>query len=122
MNRLGQKAVVDEEVLFDRQRVVARLQVASAVALDAWPQGQVLRTCRGADGISLHEPRPRQGGLERAGRGQAAGHRLSPELKGQIFSLATWIDGYTDKVLKGEANEIAPLVSVNDTIMQGLAA
>ena len=49
-------------------------------------------------------------------------NRLSPELKGQIFSLATWIDGYTDKVLKGEANEIAPLVSVNDTIMQGLAA
>lgn len=49
-------------------------------------------------------------------------NRLTPELKGQIFSLATWIDGYTDKVLKGEAREVTPLIEVNDTIMQGLAA
>jgi|SRR5688572_28246793 flagellar biosynthesis regulator FlaF len=49
-------------------------------------------------------------------------NRLTPELKGQIFSLASWIESYTDKVLKGEAREVTPLIAVNDTVMQGLAA
>jgi flagellar biosynthesis regulator FlaF len=52
----------------------------------------------------------------------AADNRLTSDLKGQIFALATWVEGYTDKVLAGQARELSPLISVNDTIMQGLAA
>jgi hypothetical protein len=37
------EAVVDEEILFNRQRLVARLEVARTIALDARPQRQVLR-------------------------------------------------------------------------------
>ena len=48
-------------------------------------------------------------------------NRLTADVKGQIFTLATWVEGYTDRVLKGESREILPLISVNDTIMAGLA-
>ncbi len=49
-------------------------------------------------------------------------NRLTPDLKGQILQLATWVEGYTDKVLSGQAREVTPLIAVNTTIMQGLAA
>jgi len=48
-------------------------------------------------------------------------NELTEDLKGQIFSLATWVEGYTDKVLNGE-KEIGALISINNTIMEGLAA
>ena len=48
-------------------------------------------------------------------------NKLTTDLKGQIFTLASWVEGYTDKVLRGDANEIRPLISVNATIMAGLA-
>lgn len=48
-------------------------------------------------------------------------NRLTPDLKGQIFSLATWVEGYTAKVLRGE-KDMGALISINTTIMEGLAA
>ena len=48
-------------------------------------------------------------------------NKLTEDLKGQIFTLASWVEGYTDKVLRGDASEIRPLISVNATIMAGLA-
>ena len=51
----------------------------------------------------------------------AEDNRLTNELKGQLVSLATWVERYTDRVLRGEAKGIAPLISVNDTIMSGMA-
>ncbi len=71
------ETVVDEEVLFDRQRRVEPLEVAGAIALDAMAQREVLRACRRADRIGLHEPealerRGQAGGSELAGDGQPA--------------------------------------------------
>ncbi len=48
-------------------------------------------------------------------------NKLTNDLKGQILTLATWVEGYTDKLLRGDAQEIRPLISVNSTIMSGLA-
>jgi flagellar protein FlaF len=47
-------------------------------------------------------------------------NQLPQDLKGQIFSLANWVDGYTAKVLEGEG-ELEALISVNNSIMEGLA-
>ena len=44
---------------------------------------------------------------------------LPDSLKSQLISLATWVDGYTAKVLEGEG-ELEALISVNNTIMEGL--
>ena len=48
-------------------------------------------------------------------------NRLTIDVKGQIVTLATWVEGYTDRVLRGESAEIRPLISINDTVMEGLA-
>ena len=45
---------------------------------------------------------------------------LPDSLKSQLISLATWVEGYTAKVIRGEA-EVEALISVNQTIMEGLA-
>ena len=45
---------------------------------------------------------------------------LPDSLKSQLISLANWVDGYTAKVLEGEG-EVEALISVNTTIMEGLA-
>lgn len=50
----------------------------------------------------------------------AAENRLPTDLKGQIFSLASWVEEYTHKVLRGE-KQMAPLISINNTIRSGLA-
>ena len=47
-------------------------------------------------------------------------NKLTADVKGQIFTLASWIEGYTDKVMRGDADEIRPLISINATIMAGL--
>ena len=55
------EAVVDEEVLLDRQLRIAALEVTGTVVDDAMAQRQVLRACRRADGIGLHEAELRDG-------------------------------------------------------------
>ena len=52
----GQKSVVDEVILFQREAAVASREVAGAIAGHALTQGEVLRTSRRADRIRLHEP------------------------------------------------------------------
>jgi flagellar protein FlaF len=47
-------------------------------------------------------------------------NRLGDELKAQLISLSIWVDKHSSKVLRGEA-EIEPLISVNRSIMEGLA-
>ena len=44
---------------------------------------------------------------------------LPESLKTQLISLATWVEGYTTKILEGEG-ELDALISVNTTIMEGL--
>lgn len=45
---------------------------------------------------------------------------LPDSLKNQLITLANWVDGYTAKVIEGEG-ELDALISVNQTIMEGLA-
>lgn len=45
---------------------------------------------------------------------------LPEVLKDQLISLAHWVDGYTAKIIEGEG-EVEALISVNQTIMEGLA-
>ena len=80
LHRPCHEAVVDEEVLFDRQRLIPRLEVAGAVALDARPQRQVLGAGRGADGIGLHEAEPIERVFERGRRKQAAADGKAPQI------------------------------------------
>ena len=42
------------------------------------------------------------------------------ELKAQLISLAIWVDKHSQKAMRGEAR-LAPLISVNRSIMEGLA-
>jgi flagellar biosynthesis activator protein FlaF len=51
----------------------------------------------------------------------AEGNKLPDALKAQLISLAMWVDRYTVKVMKRGA-PVSPLISVNRTIMEGLAA
>ena len=45
---------------------------------------------------------------------------LPEELKSQLISLASWVHSYTDSVIEGEG-ELEALISINRTIMEGLA-
>jgi len=45
---------------------------------------------------------------------------LPDPLKNQLITMANWVDGYTAKVMQGEG-ELAALITVNQTIMEGLA-
>lgn len=46
---------------------------------------------------------------------------LPDEIRAGIISLAIWVDKHSRKVLRGEG-EIEPLIEVNRSIMEGLAA
>ena len=46
---------------------------------------------------------------------------LPDETRAGIISLAIWVDKHSRKVLKGEA-EVSPLIDINRSIMEGLAA
>ena len=46
---------------------------------------------------------------------------LPDDLKAKIISLAIWVDKHSAKVTRGEA-KIQPLITVNQAIMEGLAA
>jgi flagellar protein FlaF len=48
-------------------------------------------------------------------------NRLPLALRGQIISLAIWVARYSGEVLRNGA-EIEPLIDVNRTMMEGLAA
>jgi hypothetical protein len=58
---------------------VLPLEITGAIACDARPQCQVLRTSRRPDGIGLHEPQRRDRTPERRRRKQAARHGKPPE-------------------------------------------
>lgn len=49
------------------------------------------------------------------------GNRLPENLRAGIISLSIWVDKHSRRVLKGEA-DIKPLIDVNRSIMEGLAA
>jgi len=46
---------------------------------------------------------------------------LNEQTRAGIISLAIWVDKHSRKVLRGEG-EVGPLIEVNRTIMEGLAA
>jgi flagellar protein FlaF len=48
-------------------------------------------------------------------------NRLPQTLRGQIISLAMWVARYSSQVLR-EGAEIDPLIDINRTMMEGLAA
>src|SRR6187551_2745577 len=72
------EAIVDEEVLLDRQARIATLEVTGAVVGDSVAKRQVLRSRGSADGIGLNKaelrncPAKRRRLEERAGDGVAA--------------------------------------------------
>jgi flagellar protein FlaF len=47
------------------------------------------------------------------------GNSLPKELKGQLLSIALWVARYSGPAMRGEA-ELAPLITVNKQIMEGL--
>ncbi|MGD9967277.1 MAG: flagellar biosynthesis regulator FlaF [Hyphomonadaceae bacterium] len=51
----------------------------------------------------------------------AAENQLPPALRGQIISLALWVARYSSEVLRDGA-ELDPLIDINRTMMEGLAA
>jgi flagellar protein FlaF len=48
-------------------------------------------------------------------------NRLPMVLRGQIISLAIWVAKYSSQVLR-EGADVEPLIDVNRTMMEGLAA
>ncbi|NDV50788.1 flagellar biosynthesis regulator FlaF [Salipiger sp. PrR003] len=50
----------------------------------------------------------------------ADGNQLSAQLRADLISLAMWVDRQSDAVLGGEGR-IAPLIEVNQNIMNGLS-
>jgi flagellar protein FlaF len=50
-----------------------------------------------------------------------AQNQLPQGLRAQIISLAMWVSKYSSEVLRGGA-EIDPLIDINRTMMEGLAA
>lgn len=51
----------------------------------------------------------------------AEGNALPEQLRGSIVSLSLWVGRYTSDVMQRQA-DIEPLIDINRTIMQGLAA
>ena len=74
------EAVVDEEVLLDAEPCVAAFEVAGPVVLDAMAQGQVLRACRRADRVGLHEAQFRDRAAERGRVEEGAAHRVAAQV------------------------------------------
>ena len=48
------------------------------------------------------------------------GNQLPKELRAQIVSLSLWVSRYTSTVMREKA-DLAPLIDINRTIMEGLA-
>ncbi len=49
----------------------------------------------------------------------ATTNALPDDIKAQLISLSIWVDKHSSKALRGEA-DVAPLISVNRSIMEGL--
>lgn len=49
----------------------------------------------------------------------ASTNALPDEIKAQLISLSIWVDKHSSKALRGDA-DVAPLISVNRAIMEGL--
>ena len=71
------EAVVDEEILLDVQRGVAAIEVSCTITGDAMAQREVLRTCRRADRIGLHEAETLDRGLQADRREETAHDRVA---------------------------------------------
>ena len=80
MDPARDKAVVDEDVLFDRQRRVQPFEVAGAIAPDAMSQGEILCPGGGANRIRLHETEPVDRARQAERLEQAAGNRKAAKL------------------------------------------
>lgn len=48
-------------------------------------------------------------------------NRLPDELKAKLISIAIWVEKHSDMVLNGNG-QVEPLITVNQAIMDGLAA
>ena len=46
-------------------------------------------------------------------------NQLPQPLKDQLITLASWVEGYTTKVIEGDG-DLTALIAVNTTIMEGL--
>ena len=69
-DRLREKSVGVQVVLFDVQRRIVPLEIARVVSANAMPEDEILRTRRRSDGIGLHETEPVDGFGKRRGRKQ----------------------------------------------------
>jgi hypothetical protein len=90
----AEEAVVDEEVLFDAELGIAAFEVARDVAVHAVAQREVLRACRCAQRIGLHEAQAvdrlrQRGGGEQAARQREAAQRGEVEAHRMILPPAT---------------------------------
>ena len=76
----GDEAVVDEDVLFDAERLVLAFEIAGAISGDAMAQRQVLRARGCANRIGLHEAKGVEGAREGRRPEQAARDREAAEI------------------------------------------
>ena len=73
VKRPRQIAIVDEEILLHRQFRIASLEVTGTIVRDPMAQREILRPCRRANRIGLHESQlvdglAKRGGLEQGTR------------------------------------------------------
>src|SRR5579872_1891224 len=80
LERAGDETVVDEEILLDRERRVAPLEIARAIIPHAMAQGQVLCPRRRANRVCLDETLPLERMLQARRRIEAASDGEAPEI------------------------------------------
>jgi hypothetical protein len=80
VHRFWHEAVVDERVFLDRQTGVSALEVAGAIIAHAVAQGQVLRACRCADWVGLHEAAALDCARQGSGCEERPGGSMPPKL------------------------------------------
>ncbi len=95
------ETVVDEDILFDAERVVEAFEVAGAISGDAVPQSQVLRAGGRANRVGLHEAERVQGARKRGRRKETAG------------------DGEATEVGEGECQMSCGLQAARSILLQG---
>ena len=80
LERAGDEAIVDEEILLDAELRIAALEVARAVLPHAMAQHEVLSARGRADRVGLHEGQLLERALQAGGRREAARHGKVPEI------------------------------------------
>lgn len=73
-------AIVYEEILFNIQRWIASLKIACTIVFYAMSQYQILRTRRGANRVSLHEPQFFDGASERGRCKKGSGDGIASQV------------------------------------------